>query len=299
VFYAELAPGVGAKAELAAGDGFLTPLVYEVYFFAEPAASELRLRIFMADGSVDKRNVYAVRLGAGPTPTVERCQVKERTEVCRELDEQPDLQQFTSDEDDWGEFLRIIVPAQRIDWDSEFLRLTLEEGAYKLQGRLGDNGEDGTKPDADGNPVELDSPALTEALPALNDLERQYLEQRPFFRFAASPFVRDQRTGTGGFDELSASFEGGMYRPSRSGDVLWQLKWSGDVATDAGLSFNRFALEAGGAANLIPRDWLPLTVVAKAESDQGFDAVDLSAEARVAYVLPAVQTIFPRGLRQL
>ena len=45
-------------------------------------------------------------------------------------------------------------------------------------------------------------------------------------------------------------------------------------------------MEAGAAFNLLKGDWLPLTLGAKGQSDQGLDALDLSAEARLAYVLP-------------
>ena len=82
------------------------------------------------------------------------------------------------------------------------------------------------------------------------------------------------------------SFDGGVYRQQARGRWLAQAKWSGDIATNAKLNFNHLTVEAGAAFNLLAGDWLPLTLGAKGQSDQGLDAFDLSAEARLAYVLP-------------
>ena len=131
---------------------------------------------------------------------------------------------------------------------------------------------------------------LAVPLPAPSDVERQYLEQRPFLRFNANPFTRDE-SADGGFRDLSLSFDGGIYRQQAHGRWLAQARWSGDVATRAETNFNRLAVEAGAAFNLLPGDWLPLTLSAKGQSDQGLGAVDMSAEARLAYVLPFNPTL--------
>ncbi|WP_419947472.1 hypothetical protein [Candidatus Palauibacter sp.] len=179
-----------------------------------------------------------------------------------------------------------------MDWGGEFLRLTLPRGAFTLTGCACEDigGPLVAKRDAAGNAVTRDSPELVVPLPAPSDVERQYLEQRPFLRFDVHPLVRDE-SGVGGFEDLSLSFDGGVYRQQAHGRWLAQARWSGDLATRAETNFNRVTLEAGGAFNLLPGDWLPLSLSAKGQSDQGFDAVDMSAEARLAYVLPFNPTL--------
>ncbi len=287
--YADLGGGVVAVAELTEGASFDRRVIYSIFFTTPADSSELVAIITRSATESENRTVFAVTRRDTLRPTaqeaaVERCRLKDRKVVCRPIEAA--FLRFSPD-DPWTDLLEIEIPPQRIDWEDEFLRLTMSEGAYVLDGRLSDDGEGGVKLSAAGDSIQRPSPAITQArLPALSELEQQYLVQRPFFRFDASPFVRDQRTGTGGFDDLSLSFEGGVYRPSASGNVLGQLTWSGAVATDAGINFNRLALEAGGAMNLAPRDWLPLTLLAKGEADQDFEAIDLSAEANLAYVLP-------------
>ena len=166
--------------------------------------------------------------------------------------------------------------------------MILPEGAFTLKGcacrEIG--GPLTVKTDEAGNPVARASPGLVVPLPAPSEVERQYLEQRPFLRLDVSPFTRDQSDGDGGFHDLSMSFDGGVYRQQARGRWLAQAKWSGDIATKAGLNFNHLSVEAGAALNLIKGDWLPLTLGARGQSDQSLDAFDLSAEARLAYVLP-------------
>ena len=62
-------------------------------------------------------------------------------------------------------------------------------------------------------------------------------------------------------------------------------------------AFLRVTLEAGAAFNLLPGDWLPLTLSAKDQSDQELDAGDMSADARLADVLPFNPTLQPGGYR--
>ena len=76
------------------------------------------------------------------------------------------------------------------------------------------------------------------------------------------------------------TFDGGVYRQRARGRWLAQAKWSGDIATKAGLNFNHLSVEAGAAFNLRAGEWLPLTLGARGQSHQSLDAFDLSAEAR-------------------
>jgi len=286
--YAELTRGVGAKTELSGGNSFEETLIVELYFYASTAdSSSLEIEVIRPGGKSKRERVFAVSAGLGTAGAfVERCQVNGRGLICRSLARPARFQDMAGS--DWGEFVEIEIPFQDMDWGGEFLRLTLPEGAYTLQGYADEDDDDNlvVKRDSDGNAIRRPSPDLMAPLPAPSDLDRQYLEQRPFLRFDVSPLTRDEGSDDGGFDNLSLSFDGGIYRPLAQGNALWQTKWSGSVATKAGLAFNRLTLETGAAFNLLHDDWLPITVSAKGESDQAFDAIDLSAEARLAYVLP-------------
>ncbi len=270
-FYSEIQPGIAAKVELAAGADFDLPVVYELYFLDE--SSKLTT---IVPGVGEPRVLHVSRGDTAAAIRMEKCRVVDRVTRCTELRRPPII-----DVSEEGEFAELELPAQKIDWEGEYLRLTVPEGWFELRVCTAES----CGPDDLGPP--RPSPAIAAALlPTLTDRERQFMEQRPFFRFDVSPFVRDQSTGTGGFDELSVSFDGGIYRTSSSGRWLLQLKWGGDVATAKGLAFDRLSLEAGGARNLVASDWLPLTVVAKAETDRDFEAIDVSAVADLAYVLP-------------
>ena len=293
VFYAEHEPGIGMTTELAGGPGFDETLITDLYFYA-PARedSDLMTEVIHPGNRSKRTRVFAVDRGLGTAgAAVERCRVVGRANVCHALDPPASIRIGgcgDSARGCWGERIAIELPPVDVDWDGEFLRLILPEGAFTLKGctcrDIG--GPLAVKTDEEGNPVARPSPGLAVPLPAPSDVERQYLEQRPFLRFDVSPFTRDQSGGDGGFHDLSMSFDGGVYRQQAQGRWMTQAKWSGDVATKAGLNFNHLSVEAGAAFNLRAGDWLPLTLGAKGQSDQGLDAFDLSAEARLAYVLP-------------
>lgn len=302
VFYSEPAPGVGATTELAGGAGFREDLIVDLYFYAGGReVSDLVADVILPDDRSTEERVFAVQRGTGTGGAgtggarVERCRVVDRGTVCRPLDPPASIGIGGCGDgaaDCWGDRVEIELPPLDMDWGGEFLRLTLPRGAFTLTGCACDDtgGPLVAKRDAAGNAVTRESPELVVPLPAPSDVERQYLEQRPFLRFNVHPFIRDE-AAVGGFEDLGLSFDGGVYRQQAHGRWLAQARWSGDVATRAETSFNRLTLEAGGAFNLLPGDWLPLTLSAKGQSDQAFDAVDLSAEARLAYVLPFNPTL--------
>ncbi len=302
IFYSEPAPGVGATTELAGGAGFREDLVVDLYFYARGrGASDLVADVILPDDKSTEERVFAVQRGVGTggavqrgagtgDARVERCRVVDRGTVCRPLDPPASIGVGGCGDgaaDCWGDRVEIELPPLDMDWGGEFLRLTLPRRAFTLTGCACEDtgGRLVAKRDPDGNAVIRDSPALVVPLPAPSDVERQYLEQRPFLRFNVNPFTRDE-SRAGGFEDLSLSFDGGVYRQQAHGRWLAQARWSGDLATRDDTNFNRVTLEAGAAFNLLPGDWLPLTLSAKGQSDQGFDAVDVSAEARLAYVLP-------------
>ena len=300
VFYAEHEPGIGLTTELAGGPGFDETLIVDLYFYARARGdSDLMTEVIHPGNRSKRTRVFAVDRGTGPAgAAVERCRVVERASVCHALDPPASIRiggcgdgarrPEPTPGNCWGERVEIELPPVDVDWGGEFLRLILPEGAFTLKGcacrEIG--GPLTVKTDEAGNPVARASPGLVVPLPAPSELERQYLEQRPFLRFDVSPFTRDQSDGDGGFHDLSMSFDGGVYRQQARGRWLAQAKWSGDIATKAGLNFNHLSVEAGAALNLIKGDWLPLTLGARGQSDQSLDAFDLSAEARLAYVLP-------------
>ncbi|WP_419856878.1 hypothetical protein [Candidatus Palauibacter irciniicola] len=302
VFYSEPAPGVGATTELAGGAGFREDLIVDLYFYARASgASDLVADVILPGDRSTEERVFAVSRAAGTEGAgaggarVERCRVVDRGTVCEPLDPPASIGIGGCGEaaaDCWGDRVEIELPPLDMDWGGEFLRLTLPRGAFTLTGCACEDigGPLIAKRDAAGNAVTRDSPELVVPLPAPSDVERQYLEQRPFLRFNVHPLVRDE-SGVGGFEDLSLSFDGGVYRQQAHGRWLAQARWSGDLATRAETNFNRVSLEAGGAFNLLPGDWLPLALSAKGQSDQGFDAVDMSAEARLAYVLPFNPTL--------
>ena len=304
VFYSEPAPGVGATTELAGGAGFREDLIVDLYFYARASgASDLVADVILPGDRSTEERVFAVQRGgrAGPEGAgaggarVERCRVVDRGTVCEPLDPPASIGVGGcggAEADCWGDRVEIELPPLDMDWGGEFLRLTLPRGAFTLTGCACEDigGPLVAKRDAAGNAVTRDSPELVVPLPAPSDIERQYLEQRPFLRFNVHPLVRDE-SGVGGFEDLSLSFDGGVYRQQAHGRWLAQARWSGDLATRAETNFNRVTLEADGAFNLLPGDWLPLSFSAKGQSNQGFDAVDMSAEARLAYVLPFNPTL--------
>ena len=292
IFYGEPVRGIGVSTELAGGRAFEETLVADLFFYASTADSSNLVTDVIRPGNKSKRErVFAVAPGEGTSnAAVERCRVVERANVCRPLDPPAEIRigGCGDDRDCWGERLEIALPTVDIDWQAEFLRLTLPAGAFVLKG-CACTEADGplvAKRDSAGSLVEKPSPELVAPLPAPSELERQYLEQRPFLRLDASPLTRNERDGADGFNTMSLSFDGGVYRRQARGRWLGQLKWSGDVATRSGLNFNNLTAEAGAAYNLLAGDWLPVTISARGEADQGLDAIDLSAEARLAYVLP-------------
>ena len=297
VFYSEPAPGVGATTELAGGAGLREDLIVDLYFYARaPGVSDLKTEVILPDNKSTEEHVFAVHLGTGTGQArVERCRVVDRGTVCQLLNPPASIGIGGCGDaaaECWGDRVEIELPSMDMDWGGEFLRLTLPRGAFTLTGCACEDigGRLVAKRDPAGNAVIRDSPELVVPLPAPSDVERQYLEQRPFLRFNVNPLTRDESAG-GGFQDLSLSFDGGVYRQQAHGRWLAQAKWSGDVATRAETNFNRLTLEAGGAFNLLPGDWLPFTLSAKGQSDQGLEAIDMSAEARLAYVLPFNPTL--------
>ena len=293
VFYAEHEPGIGMTTELAGGRGFDETLITDLYFHALAREdSDLMTEVIHPGNKSKRTRVFAVDRGLGTAgAAVERCRVVGRANVCHALDPPASIRIGgcgDSARGCWGERIAIELPPVEVDWDGEFLRLILPEGAFTLKGCTcrDTGGPLAVKTDEAGNPVARPSPGLAVPLPAPSDVERQYLEQRPSLRFDVSPLTRDQSDGDGGFRDLSMSFDGGVYRQQARGRWMAQAKWSGAIATNAELNFNHLTVEAGAAFNLRAGDWLPLTLGAKGQSDQGLDAFDLSAEARLAYVLP-------------
>ena len=279
VFYEEIAPGVAAKVELSGAPGFREDVVFEIYFLSP--ASSLTADLLDPEGEPGmdfiEQNIDSVSEGdASAQLGVVKCRFVDGGEQCRAFERPPEFRVLPS-----GIGLEVLIPAQRIDWQNEFFRFEMAEGRLTLATLDENHNVSSTRP----------SPAIGRALlPSLVDRERAFLEQRPFLRVDFSPLVSEIGDLNAGLDnflkELALTFEGGVYRPSASGTALWQLTWAGDISTAEALSFNRLLADAGASVNILRRDWLPLTLTARAESDQGLDAVDLSGMMRIAYVLP-------------
>jgi len=274
VVYAEIAPGVGASAELGGTGGFGETVFFSLYFFSE--ASALVTSLTLPGNQIADRAVLSISPGSSAEPPrLERCQLVDGFPVCDPLDVSAEFS-IADNGEGFGEFLEIGLTDQGIDWDHDFLRVSIPEGTYELSEVIGDRSVENSRP----------SPQVRNAiLPALSDLEQQYLAQRPFLRLDATPLLRQQQ-GDGGFDDIGLSFSGGTFRVIGRGDTRAQLLWTGAVATNDSVAFNHLTLDAGVARNLWPGDWLPLTLSARATSDQGFDAFDLSAHASLTFVLP-------------
>ena len=232
VFYAEHEPGIGLTTELAGGRGFDETLVVDLYFYARAREdSDLMTEVIHPGNRSKRTRVFAVDRGTGPAgAAVERCRVVERASVCHALDPPASIRIGGCGEgappaptpgNCWGERVEIELPPVDVDWDGEYLRLILPEGAFTLKGCACRDvgGPLIVKTDEAGNPVARASPGLAVPLPAPSDVERQYLEQRPFLRFDVSPFTRDQSDGDGGFHDLSMSFDGGVYRQQARGPL--------------------------------------------------------------------------------
>ncbi|MDH3216436.1 MAG: hypothetical protein OEN01_09120 [Candidatus Krumholzibacteria bacterium] len=268
--YRELQAGVVAKVELAGGAGWQETVEFEIYFLSDE--SEITVDILQPDNTTRPINVYRVSEGnAAASMTVEKCRIIDGVIKCESLAKPARTRLPAS-----GKLLQMGIPAQEIDWESDFLQFSIDEGRYQLTAIANDNVV-----------ATVPSPAIErQVLPTLSDLERQFLEQRPFLRARVSPFVRDQQDDSGGFDDVAINFDGGIYRVASNANRIWQLKWEGDVSSEKELSLNRLAVEAGAAQNIIRRDWLPLSLSTEAESDRNFDAVDVSGTAKLAYILP-------------
>ncbi len=269
---ATLQSGVEAKVELAGGNGWQEEIVYEVYFSTD--ASDLIIEVPRADGRVDSLTVYRV------SPRDRRTEL--RVQKCRLIDGVPrcvDIEGIAERVPRSGKLVELTLPPVRVDWSQDFFRASMGEGRYTL-----------TPTDAAGN-ARPDGARASDAvkartLPTLADLERQYVQQRPFLRLSFSPFVRDHAEGGSSFDELSATFDGGIYRSNSDGNRVWHVTWDGDVATRKPLAFDRMALEGGLGINLRRRDWLPVTLAMSLEADRDLNALDVSGLARLRYILP-------------
>lgn len=270
VVYAELQDGVVASAELAGGPGVNETVEYSIFFLS--ARSQATVDIPRPGDKVVSSTVKRVALrDPGAAVRIERCHLVEGVPRCRRL-ETPPIERIPGS----GLMVQLRIPPQRIDWDGEFLRLTIAEGRYALE--IVDETEAVLE-------SEVSPPVHERRLPTLADLERQFLEQRPFLHLDFTPFVRDQDGGAA-FSELALSFEGGIFRASSRGNTFWEIHWEGDVATEDSLSFDRLAASAGLGFNLLPRDWLPLRLSAVAESDRDLDAVDASGQATASVIAP-------------
>jgi hypothetical protein len=270
--HAQLQPGVEAKIELVGGSGWQEEFVYELFFVTDE--SELVVDVPQADGRVNIVSVYRVaRADMSATLRVEKCRLVDGIPRCQVVAGVKERLPRS------GKLVELTIPPQRFDWDVDFFRLSTGEGRYVL-----------TPTNAAGDTVRgtpRESPGINRrTLPTLADLERQYAEQRPFLRLLFSPLVRDQSEGGSAFNELAASFDGGMYRASPSGNRMWQLTWEGDVATRKGLAFDRMAMETGLGVNLRKRDWMPATFTVGVEADRDLDALDFSGVLSVRHILP-------------
>ncbi len=273
--YAEIQPGVGVSAELGGAGGFLELVNYSVYFLSD--SSTLSTGVITGPNAETTMTVFRTAEGdANAVGNVERCQLADGMPVCDPL-ELPAEFRIGEDNEGRGVVLMITIPQQRIEEDNEFFRLNVGQGRY----RLSTVAADGSLADPRDSP-----PIVNAILPALVDLEQQYLEQRPFFHVEATPLIRQQPAGEGGFDDLGLSLSGGMFRVRGGGNTRLELTWDGEVATNDSAAFNHLTLEAGVARNLWPGDWLPITLTVQGQSDQGFDAFDISANASLAFVLP-------------
>lgn len=94
-----------------------------------------------------------------------------------------------------------------------------------------------------------------------------------------------EKAATGDAREAAAlDLEAALFRDR--GRSRLGLTAAAHVATAEELSFDQVALAAELEHNLAKRDFLPVAVQAKAESDQAFDVVDLSAQLELRYILP-------------
>ena len=272
--YAEIQPDVGVSVELGGTGGFAETVFFSLYFLSD--SSSLVASVVMPGNEIVDASVLNIADGDRALPAlVEQCQLVDAMRVCDPLDE-PATFEIVDDGEGHGPFLEIEIPEQRIDWENGFLRLSIAAGRYTLS-VLADDALRDPRP----------SPGIDDAtLPHLSDLEQQYLEQRPFLNVDASPLVRGQQTGEGGFDNLGVSFAGGVFRVLGGGGRRLQLTWDGEVATSDSATFNHLTFDAGVAQNLWPGDWVPLTLSLQGETDQGFNAADVSANARLSFILP-------------
>lgn len=270
--HAQLQPGVEAKIELAGGSAWQEEFVYELFFVSDE--SELVVDVPQADGRVNVVSVYRISIADASVPLdVHKCRLVDGIPRCEKVGGVTDRIPRN------GKLVEVAIPPRRFDWDVDFFRLSVGSGRYVL-----------TPTNAAGDSVRGEQRASPEidrrTLPTLADLDRQYAQQRPFLRLHFSPLVRDQSEGGSAFNELAASFDGGIYRASRSGSRLWQLTWEGDVATRKGLAFDRMAMETGVGVNLRRRDWMPATFTVSVEADRDLDALDVSGVLRLRHILP-------------
>ena len=273
--YSEIAPGVAVSAELGGTGGFGETVFFSLYFLSESSA--LVASVTLPGNEIAERPVFSIGPGSrGGAPALERCQLVDGFPVCEPLEEPAEVV-IVDNGEGFGEFLEIGLADRGIDWGSDFLRVSIPPGAYELAEIAPDRTPGSLRP----------SPAVVDAtLPTLSDLEQQYLAQRPFLRLDATPLLRGQHTGDGGFDDVGLSFSGGIFRVLGGGDTRAQLMWTGAVATNDSVAFNHLTLDAGLARNLWPGDWLPVSLSLRGTSDQSFDVFDLSARASLTFVLP-------------
>lgn len=94
-------------------------------------------------------------------------------------------------------------------------------------------------------------------------------------------------------DGAGLSFVGGLYTYHTRHALAWT--WSGNVTTDARLSFNDLQTHLEYSRNIWPGDFLPLTVAAGAESNQGVDIANALASVKLEFLLPFNVNMSPSG----
>ena len=263
--HAVIQPGVEATAGLGSRGGWTEEPVFFLYFLSD--RSEVSVQIDLPRDRVKRALVATIETPAESIDVeIQRCRVIDGAVQCRTLKGEIGKRVPGS-----KKLLQLTLPAEKIDWGSTFFRITIPAGGLRLRDTTG----------------VFFAPAIEgKNLPLLPENEEDYLEAHPFLAVELSPLARAENDENVGFNDLTLDFEGGIYRPSHTGNLLWHLDWEGSIANRKQVAFDRLALGTGMSVNLFPRDWLPLSVGALAESDRDFDAVDVSGELELAYVLP-------------